>query len=75
VLIVIPRFASHPFPCKDDIMNPSTALQSTVDDFLDSDSLKESPGAVHVELVNSILRACASNETVNEYDGVVDALQ
>ncbi|KAH9996308.1 hypothetical protein BJV77DRAFT_175068 [Russula vinacea] len=59
------------------IMNPSAALQSTVEDFLDS--LKETPGAAQAELVNCILRACGCNETVNEdetvdYDGVVDAL-
>jgi hypothetical protein len=58
-------------------MNPSAALQSTVEDFLDS--LKETPGAAQAELVNCILRACGCNETVNEdeavdYDGVVDAL-
>lgn len=62
---------------KDAIMNPSAALQSTVEDFLDS--LKETPGAAQAELVNCILRACGCNETVNEdeavdYDGVVDAL-
>jgi cohesin complex subunit SA-1/2 len=62
---------------KDAIMNPSAALQSTVEDFLDS--LKETPGMAQAELVNCILRACGCNETVNEdeavdYDGVVDAL-
>ncbi|KAH9974267.1 hypothetical protein BGW80DRAFT_1436857 [Lactifluus volemus] len=59
------------------IMNPSAALQSTVEDFLDS--LKETPGAAQAELVNCVLRACGCNDTVNEdeavdYDGVVDAL-
>ncbi len=58
-------------------MNPSAALQSTVEDFLDS--LKETPGAAQAELVNCILRAWDCNETINEgevvdYDGVVDAL-
>lgn len=58
-------------------MNPSAALQSTVEDFLDS--LKETPGPAQAELVNCILRACGCNDTVNEdetvdYDGVVDAL-
>ena len=72
-----PFRVSHPFPYKDAIMNPSAALQSTVEDFLDS--LKETPGAAQAELVNCILRACGCNETVNEdeavdYDGVVDAL-
>ncbi|KAI0299424.1 hypothetical protein B0F90DRAFT_1728578 [Multifurca ochricompacta] len=59
------------------IMNPSAALQLTVEDFLES--LKETPGAAQAELVNCILRACGCNDTVNEdeavdYDGVVDAL-
>ncbi len=72
-----PFRVSHPFLFKDAIMNPSAALQSTVEDFLDS--LKETPGAAQAELVNCILRACGCNETVNEdeavdYDGVVDAL-
>jgi cohesin complex subunit SA-1/2 len=73
-------FHSAPFthvPVKDAIMNPSAALQSTVEDFLDS--LKETPGAAQAELVNCVLRACGCNDTVNEdeavdYDGVVDAL-
>jgi cohesin complex subunit SA-1/2 len=72
-----PFRVSHAFACEDAIMNPSAALQSTVEDFLDS--LKETPGAAQAELVNCILRACGCNETVNEdeavdYDGVVDAL-
>ncbi|KAI9513450.1 hypothetical protein F5148DRAFT_1273088 [Russula earlei] len=59
------------------IMNPSAALQSTVEDFLES--LREAPGVAQAELVNCILRACGCNDTVNEdeavdYDGVVDAL-
>ncbi|KAH9077661.1 hypothetical protein EDB83DRAFT_2548692 [Lactarius deliciosus] len=59
------------------IMNPSAALQLTVEDFLES--LKETPGAAQAELVNCILRACGSNDSVNQdeaidYDGVVDAL-
>ncbi|KAH9064622.1 hypothetical protein EDB87DRAFT_1804088 [Lactarius vividus] len=59
------------------IMNPSAALQLTVEDFLES--LKETPGAAQAELVNCILRACGCNDSVNQdeavdYDGVVDAL-
>ncbi|KAI9463987.1 hypothetical protein BJY52DRAFT_1115027 [Lactarius psammicola] len=58
-------------------MNPSAALQLTVEDFLES--LKETPGAAQAELVNCILRACGCNDSVNQdeavdYDGVVDAL-
>jgi hypothetical protein len=72
-----PFRVSHPFPCKDAIVNPSAALQSTAVDFLDS--LKETPEAGQPELVNCILHACGCNEAVNEdeavdYDGVVDAL-
>src|SRR6266404_2997894 len=64
-------------PVKDAIMNPSAALQMTVEDFLES--LKETPGAAQAELVNCILRACGCNDSVNQdeavdYDGVVDAL-
>ena len=76
--VVLPHSASLTHPVvKDAIMNPSAALQSTVEDFLDS--LKETPGAAQAELVNCILRACGCNDTVNEdetvdYDGVVDAL-
>lgn len=58
-------------------MNPSAALQSTVEDFLES--LTQSPGAALADLVNCVLRACGSNDTVDsdravDYDGVVDAL-
>ncbi|KAL0946186.1 hypothetical protein HGRIS_012447 [Hohenbuehelia grisea] len=59
------------------ILNPAAALQSTVEDFLES--LKESPDAAQAELINLILRACGCNDSVNgdevvDYDGVVDAL-
>lgn len=61
----------------DAIINPSAALQSTVEDFLES--LTESPGPAQALLVNCILRCCGCNDTVDEdsavdYDGVVDAL-
>lgn len=64
-------------PVKDAIMNPSAALQLTVEDFLES--LRETPGPAQAELVNCILRACGCNDSVNQdeavdYDGVVDAL-
>ncbi|KAI0342546.1 hypothetical protein BDW22DRAFT_1357931 [Trametopsis cervina] len=59
------------------IMNPSAALQSTVEEFLES--LGQTPGLAQAELVNSILRACGCNHTIDgdevvDYDGVVDAL-
>ncbi|TFY80258.1 hypothetical protein EWM64_g3756 [Hericium alpestre] len=59
------------------IMNPSSALQSTVEDFLES--MSQSPEAAQAELVNCILRSCGCNDTVNsdetiDYDGVVDKL-
>ncbi|KAG5728111.1 Cohesin subunit psc3 [Termitomyces sp. T112] len=59
------------------IMNPSAALQSTAEDFLES--LEQSPGAALAEFINLILRACGCNDSVNadeavDYDGVVDSL-
>ncbi|CCM03065.1 uncharacterized protein FIBRA_05185 [Fibroporia radiculosa] len=59
------------------IMNPAAALQSTVEDYLES--LSRAPGLSLAELVNCILRTCGCNDTVNgdevvDYDGVVDAL-
>ena len=58
-------------------MNPSAALQSTVEDFLDS--LTQTPAPAQGELINCVLRTCGCNESVDEhrvmdYDGVVDAL-
>ncbi|KAG6868507.1 hypothetical protein C0993_001847 [Termitomyces sp. T159_Od127] len=58
------------------IMNPSAALQSTAEDFLES--LEQSPGAALAELINLILRACGCNDSVNadeavDYDGVDDS--
>ncbi|KAG6336650.1 hypothetical protein ID866_2431 [Astraeus odoratus] len=59
------------------ILNPSAALQSTAEDFLDS--LSRDPGNAQAELINCILRACGCNDSVDadqvvDYDGVVDAL-
>ncbi|KIK96764.1 hypothetical protein PAXRUDRAFT_825621 [Paxillus rubicundulus Ve08.2h10] len=59
------------------ILNPSAALQSTAEDFLDS--LSQSAGAAQAELINCILRACGCNDSVDadevlDYDGVVDSL-
>ncbi|KAI0795779.1 hypothetical protein C8Q75DRAFT_747433 [Abortiporus biennis] len=59
------------------IMNPSAALQSTAEDFLES--LSMTPGPSQAELINCILRCCGCNDTVDEdevldYDGVVDSL-
>jgi cohesin complex subunit SA-1/2 len=58
-------------------MNPSAALQSTAEDFLDS--LSQTPGPAQAELINCILRACGCNDSVDadevmDYDGVVDTL-
>jgi hypothetical protein len=58
-------------------LNPSAALQSTVEDFLDS--LSQTPGPAQAELINCILRACGCNDSVDadevmDYDGVVDTL-
>ncbi|KAF9224974.1 hypothetical protein BS17DRAFT_779369 [Gyrodon lividus] len=59
------------------ILNPSAALQSTAEDFLDS--LSQSAGAAQAELINCIFRACGCNDSVDadevlDYDGVVDSL-
>ncbi|KAI0827388.1 hypothetical protein BC628DRAFT_1369278 [Trametes gibbosa] len=59
------------------LMNPSTALQSSAETFLES--LSNTPGPNLAELINCILRSCGCNDSVDEdrvvdYDGVVDAL-
>ena len=61
----------------DAIMNPSAALQSTVEDFLES--LSQTPALAQAELITCILRACGCNDSVDadevmDYDGVVDTL-
>jgi cohesin complex subunit SA-1/2 len=61
----------------DATMNPSAALQSTAEDFLES--LSQTPGPAQAELINCILRACGCNDSVDadevmDYDGVVDTL-
>lgn len=58
-------------------MNPSAALQSVAEDFLES--LGESAAPSQAELINCVLRACGCNHTLDadaavDYDGVVDAL-
>ena len=58
-------------------MNPSAALQSVVEDFLESFSA--SAEIALSDLVNCILRSCGSNDSVDsdravDYDGIVDAL-
>lgn len=58
-------------------MNPSAALQSTTEDFLES--LQQSPGPAQAELITLFLRSCGCNDTVSsddalDYDGVVDNL-
>jgi hypothetical protein len=61
----------------DSILNPSAALQSTAEDYLDS--LSSSPSLALADLINCILRACGCNESVDsdqvmDSDGVVDVL-
>ena len=58
-------------------MNPAAALQSTVEDFLDS--FRQGPEPALADLITCVLRTCGSNATVDadravDYDGVVDAL-
>lgn len=62
---------------KDAILNPSAALQSTAEDFLDSYARSTAPALA--DLVNCVLRACGSNasldsDQVMDSDGVVDWL-
>jgi cohesin complex subunit SA-1/2 len=62
---------------EDAVMNPSAALQSTVEDFLDS--LSQTPAAAQGELINCVFRACGCNHAIDgdealDYDGIVDAL-
>lgn len=58
-------------------MNPSAALQSVVEDFLDS--ISQTPAPAQAELINCIFRSCGCNHTIDgdeavDYDGIVDAL-
>jgi cohesin complex subunit SA-1/2 len=50
-------------------MNPSAALQSTVEDLLES--LSHTPDAAFAELINCVLRACGCNHTLDP-DEVAD---
>lgn len=61
----------------DALLNPSTALDATVQDFLDS--FQESSDAAFADLVNCVFRACGCNSSVNsdevvDSDGVVEFL-
>lgn len=63
--------------CVDAIINPTIALQSVAEDFLES--LSQTPGPSLAELINCVLRACGCNDSVDadevvDYDGVVDKL-
>lgn len=61
----------------DAVLNPSAALQSTAEDFMDSYS--RSSGPALADLVNCVLRACGCDGSVDadqalDTDGVVDCL-
>jgi cohesin complex subunit SA-1/2 len=58
-------------------LNPSAALQSTIEDYLDS--LSNTPDLALADLINCILRVCGCSDSVNsdeavDHDGVVDKL-
>ena len=58
-------------------MNPAAALQTTVEDFLES--FQQNPEPALADLITSVLRACGSNDSLDrdrvvDYDGIVDAL-
>ncbi|KDQ07525.1 hypothetical protein BOTBODRAFT_119941 [Botryobasidium botryosum FD-172 SS1] len=60
------------------LLNPSAALQSTAEDFLDS--FEQSAEPALADVINCILRACGCNASVNsdeatDSDGVVDTLE
>ncbi|KAF8314489.1 hypothetical protein DL93DRAFT_2097241 [Clavulina sp. PMI_390] len=59
------------------LINPSTALESTVQDFLDS--LSTTPEAASADLVTCVFRLCGCNTSVNsdevmDSDGILDFL-
>lgn len=61
----------------DAIMNPNAALQSVVEDYLDS--FQQNPQPALSDIINCVLRCCGSNDSVDsdrvvDYDGIVDAL-
>lgn len=61
----------------DAILNPATALQSTVEDFLES--FGNNGSAALADLITCFLRCCGCNDTLNsdqidDIDGIVDAL-
>ena len=63
--------------CVDAIMNPNAALQSVVEDLLES--FTQTPNAALADIINCILRCCGSNDSVDadravDHDGIVDAL-
>jgi cohesin complex subunit SA-1/2 len=57
-------------------MNPSSALQSSAEDFLES--FQQSPEAALAELINLVLRACGYNsvdpDQAVDLDGIVSTL-
>lgn len=61
----------------DALLNPATALDATVQDFLDS--FQESSDAALADLINCVFRACGCNSSVNsdeavDSDGIVEFL-
>lgn len=59
------------------ILSPSTALQDTADNFLES--LDETPAQALAELINCVLRTCGCNSSVDadqvmDTDAAVDTL-
>jgi len=77
----LPLFISNCFVAynsmSDAIMNPSSALQSSAEDFLES--FQQSPEAALAELINLVLRACGCNDSVDpdqvvDFDGIVSTL-
>ena len=62
----------------DAIMNPAAALQSVVEDFLES--LASTEDVSLADLINCVLRTCGSNDSVDgdtvvDEDGIVSHLE
>lgn len=71
------RLVSYPYIRVDALVNPATALESTVQDFLDA--CESSPNGAYADLVNCVFRLCGCNSSLDQdivvdIDGIVDFL-
>lgn len=73
-----PPLINKPSCYLDALLNPSAALQSTAEDFLDSFERAAEPALA--DIINCIFRSCGCNASVSadeatDSDGVVDTLE